>query len=84
LLVIVTIASKTTLPLTLLQDVDSVLGKAGLKKQVRSVLVPGKEFSTTYEGPNASKEQISGILRPITQPNGATFSIDVEESVSFP
>jgi hypothetical protein len=84
LLVIVTLSSKTTLPLTVLQDVDSALGKVGLKKQVRSVLAPGKEFSTTYEGPNASKEQLSGILRPITESNDATFSIDVEESVSFP
>ena len=72
------------LPLAVLQEIDSVLGKAGLRKQVRSVLVAGREFSTTYEGPNVTKEQLTEILSPITQQNDATFTVDVEESVSFP
>ncbi|HUK50447.1 MAG TPA: hypothetical protein VLV18_05380 [Terriglobales bacterium] len=84
LLVVVNLSAKNTLPIAVLQEIDSALGKVGLRKQVRSVLVAGSEFSTTYEGPNASKEQLTDILLPITKQNDTTFTIDIEESVSFP
>jgi hypothetical protein len=85
LLVIVNLSSKdSVVPVAVLQEVDSALEAVGLKKQVRSVLVPGKAFSVTYEDPNATKERLTGILTPIAERNGITFTIDVEESVSFP
>lgn len=85
MLVIVNISSKqATIPIAVLQEVDSALEAVGLKKQVRSILVPGKAFSVTYDGPNATKEQLTGILTPIAERSGITFTIDVEESVSFP
>jgi hypothetical protein len=85
LLVFVNISSKESpVPLAVLQEVDAALEAVGLKKQVRSVLVPGKAFSVTYEGPNATKERLTGILTPIAERSGITFTLDVEESVSFP
>jgi hypothetical protein len=84
LLIIVNLSSKDALPVSVLQEVDSAFGAVGLKKQVRSVLVPGKEFSVTYEGANPTKERLTSILAPIAERNGITFAIDVEESVTFP
>jgi hypothetical protein len=85
LLVIVNLSSKgSTFPVEALAQVDSALGAAGLKKQVRSVLVPGKEFSLTYEGPPIEKSRVEEMLSSLAQKNELTFSVEVEESVRFP
>jgi len=85
LLVIVNIfATGSTLPLQALQQVDSALEAIGLKKQVRSVLVPGKQFSTTYEGPTVEKNRVEETLKPLADMNQVMISIETEESVSFP
>jgi hypothetical protein len=85
MLFIVNLTSKnSTFPVVMLQEVDSALQAVGLKKQVRSVLVPGKAFSVTYEGPNVAKDRLTEMLAPIAERNGVTFEVEVEESVSFP
>ena len=60
------------------------LETVGLKKQVRSVLVPGKQFSTTYEGPVVEKNRVEETLKPLAERNQIMISIETEESVSFP
>jgi hypothetical protein len=67
-----------------LSEVDSALSKQGLRKQVRSALIPGKEFAITYDGPATDKSKVSEIIRPIADEKGVEFSVEVEESVSFP
>jgi hypothetical protein len=67
-----------------LQQVDLAVEAFGLKKQVRSVLVPGKQFSTTYEGPSVEKNRVEETLKPLAGSNQITISIETEESVSFP
>jgi len=67
-----------------LSEVDSALAGAGLKKQVRSVLVPGKQFEVTYDGPTIDKKRIEEMVAPVSERRHLTFSVDVEESVSFP
>jgi hypothetical protein len=85
LLVIVNLSAQDSVfPVAVLQEVDSALDNVGLKKQVRSVLIPGKAFSVTYEGPNATKDPLTELLKPIAERNRVTLTIDVEESVSFP
>jgi len=85
LLVIVNIfATGSTPPLQALQQVDSALEAIGLKKQVRSVLVPGKQFSTTYEGPTVEKNRVEETLKPLADMNQVMISVETEESVSFP
>ena len=85
MLVIVNIfATGSTLPLQALQQVDSALEAIGLKKQVRSVLVPGKQFSTTYEGPTVEKNRVEETLKPLADMNQVMISVETEESVSFP
>ena len=71
-------------PLDALVQVDAALAAAGYKKEVRSVLRPGKEFSITYEGPTAEKDRLDSILKPIAERSGITFTIEMEESVRFP
>jgi hypothetical protein len=60
------------------------LATVGLRKQVRSVLVPGKEFTVTYDGPSIDKRQVEDLVSPLAERKGITFSVEVEESVSFP
>jgi len=85
MLLIVGLSSNAdTFPLDALPQVDGALAAAGYKKQVRSVLKPGKEFSVTYEGPTAEKSLFDDILKPIAERNGITFTTEVEESVRFP
>lgn len=71
-------------PLDALVQVDTALAAAGYKKEVRSVLKPGKEFSITYEGPTAEKDRLDSILKTVAERNGITFTIEMEESVRFP
>jgi len=71
-------------PLDALAQVDAVLAAAGFKKEFRSVLKPGKEFSVTYEGPIVEKRRVEDILRPIAEKHRITFTVDMDESVRFP
>jgi hypothetical protein len=67
-----------------LAEVDSVLANVGLRKQVRSSLIPGREFAVTYDGPTLDKGNVSAMVAPIADRHGLSFSVGVEESVSFP
>jgi hypothetical protein len=85
MLVIVGIFSNAdAFPLDALVQVDAALAGAGYKKEIRSVLRPGKEFSITYEGPTADKSRFEYLLKPIAEGNRITFTVEVEESVRFP
>jgi len=81
----VNLAAKGSIfPLEALQQVDSALESAGLQKQVRSTLVPGKEYSTSYEGATIERGRVEEVLRPLAEKNNITFSVEIEESVKFP
>ncbi len=67
-----------------LQQVDSALLGAGFKKEVHSVIKPGKQVSLTYDGPSVEKSRVEEILKPLAERNGFSFSFDVEDSVRFP
>ncbi len=85
MLLIVDLTSKgENFPLGALQQVDSVLNALGFKKEVHSVVRPGKAFSVTYDGPNMEKSRVEEILRPVAEQNHINFSVEVEESVKFP
>jgi hypothetical protein len=85
LLVIVNLSAKgSAFPVQALQEVDLALEAVGLKKQVRSVLVPGRQFSTTYEGSTVEKSRVEEALKPLAERNQIVISVETEESVSFP
>ncbi len=85
LLVIVNLTAKgSTFPMEALLQVDLALETVGLKKQVRSVLVPGQQFSVTYEGPTIQKTRVEEALNPLAETNQIMISVETEESVSFP
>ena len=82
---IVSLSSKGSSPPTeALSAIDAALAAKGLRKQVRSVVVPGKEYATTYDGPNIEKKQVDDIVTSVAELHHITFKVDVEESVSFP
>lgn len=85
MLLIVDLSSKTeTFPVQALQQVQSALSAVGFRKEVQSVIKPGKEFSVTYDGPNMDTSRIEEILRPVAERTQITFTVQVEESVKFP
>lgn len=71
-------------PVDVLKQVDGALAAAGFKKEVSSVVRPRKDYSVTYEGPNADKSTIEELLKPLAEQNRVKVSIEVEESVRFP
>jgi hypothetical protein len=84
-MVIVTLSSKMPpFPMGALAEVDSALGNFGLRKQARSVLAPGKEFAVTYDGAVVDKVKISEAVASIADKHGLSYSVEIEESVSFP
>jgi len=85
LLLLVNLSTKgEAFPIQALKEVDSALSTAGFKKEVHSVVVPGKVFSVTYEGPSMEKNRIEEILKPVAEQNKIGYSVEVEESVRFP
>lgn len=85
LLVIVNLSSKgAAFPIQALKEIDSALATAGFKKEVHSVIVPGKEFSVTYDGPSMEKDRIERLLQQVVIQNQIGLSLEVEESVKFP
>ena len=85
MLVTVSLSSKNLpLPADALSAIDAALAANGLRKQVRSVVIPGKEYTTTYDGPMIDKRKIEEIVTPIAEVHHFTFAVDIEESVTFP
>jgi len=85
LLVIVTLSSKDSpISTDTLSAIDSALATVGLRKQVRSAVVPGKEYAITYESPIIEKKRIEETVAPVADLHHVTFTVDVEESVGFP
>jgi hypothetical protein len=85
LLLIVDLISKLeSFPVDSLKEVDSALATLGFKKEVHSVVRPGKHFSVTYDGPLTEKSEIEKILLQVSEKNQINFSVQTEESVKFP
>lgn len=84
LLIVDLISKLESFPLDSLKEVDATLATLGFKKEVRSVVNPGKHFSLTYEGPTTEKSEIEKILRTVAEKHQINFSVQLEESVKFP
>ena len=85
MLVILTLSSKeSSFPTDALSVIDTALATKGLRKQVRSAVVRGKQYATTYECSSIEKSQVESVVSPLAERYGITFVADIEESVSFP
>jgi hypothetical protein len=84
LLIVNLTAKQDAFPVGVLEQCDAILAEVGFKKEVHSVVKPGKEFSATYTGPIVEKTRIEEILTPIAEKNQINFSVELEESVKFP
>jgi allophanate hydrolase subunit 1 len=85
MLLIVDLSTRSdTFPMEALKQVEAALRAVGFKKEVQSVVKPGKEFSITYDGPNMEKSRVQELLRPVAEQNQVNLSVEVEESVKFP
>jgi len=85
LLLIVDLISKLeNFPFDSLKEIDATLATLGFKKEVRSVIKPGKHFSVTYDGPFTEKSEIEKILLQVSEKNQINFTVQIEESVKFP
>lgn len=84
MLLIVNLSSSGDFPVDALKEVDSALVGVGFKKEVHSVIKPGRIFSATYNGPRVEQPRLEELLTPIATKNRISFTIEYEESVSFP
>jgi hypothetical protein len=85
MLLIVNLSSeRDTFPLSVLEQVDTILFSLGYKKEIRSVIIPGKQFSTTYEGPDVEIRKVEDVLKHIAETNGIHFTVEPEQSIRFP
>jgi len=85
LLLIVDISTEATVfPPDALKQVDETLATLGFRKEMSTVVRPGRAYSVTYDGPSTDKSKIEDLLRPIAQGNGVTVFVDFDESVRFP
>lgn len=85
MLLIVNLSAKGgAFPVDALRQIDAVLAGAGFKKEVHSVVTPGRKFSITYDGPTTNKSRVDEVLMPVAEKNGIIFSVEFDESVKFP
>lgn len=85
MLLIVNLSTKqNAFPIDVLEQCHAVLAEAGFKKEVHSVVKPGKEFFATYTGPIVEKTRIERILTALAERNQVNFSVELEEPVKFP
>jgi len=85
LILIVGLLSKSeTFPIDALKEMDSLLTTHGFRKEVSTVVQPSKEFSITYDGPDAKRETIVELLRPVAEKSKLEVKIELDESVKFP
>ena len=85
MLLIVGLSSREgVFPVDALKQVDIVITGMGFKKEVQSVVKPGRQYEVTYDGPNVDKNRIEEALRPVAEEFNIDFAVDVEESVRFP
>ena len=85
MLAIVNLSSKDApFPTEALATIDAALAAIGLRRQVRSVVVPARSYSITYDGPTTEKSRIEGTVAPMAEQYRLTFIVEIEESVSFP
>jgi len=84
LLIIDALSRGDSFPVDSLKEVDAALATLEFKKEIHSVVRPGKQYSLTYDGPSTEKSRIEDALRPVAEKNNIGLSFEVEESVKFP
>jgi hypothetical protein len=84
LLIVNLTVKQDAFPIGVLEQCDAILAEVGFKKEVHSVVKPGKEFCATYIGPVVEKTRIEEILALIAEKNQINFTVELEESVKFP
>lgn len=84
MLLIINLSSPGVFPVESLKEVDIALAGVGFKREIHSVIEPGKVFSATYNGPRVEKSRLEAVLNPIARKHAICFTIEYEESVSFP
>ncbi len=84
MLVIIETSSNNGHPQDALAVVDEAMKQLGFKKEIRSVVVPGRSFSTSYEGPELEPDKIRSMISPILERFKLQGKVEAEESVHFP
>ncbi len=84
MLVIIETSSSDGHPQDALAIIDEAMKQFGFKKEIRSVVLPGRSFSTSYEGPELEPEKIRSTIQPILEKYKLQGKVEAEESVHFP
>ncbi len=71
-------------PTSALDEMDEIMSKMGYTKEARSVIEWGKNYSTSYEGPNLEDFKIEESINPVATKYSLKISLEKEESHHFP
>ncbi len=67
-----------------LDELDQALASLGLKREVRSPIVSGKSYASTYEAAQIDRAAVETKASELASKYGFKATVDVEESVKFP
>jgi uncharacterized protein YidB (DUF937 family) len=67
-----------------LDELDAVLASVGLRREVRSPIVSGKSYSSSYEGADVDQATVEAKISEVASKHGFKATVEVEESVKFP
>lgn len=84
LVTIETTAQQEKFPLMALDELDKTMMSLGYRKEFRSVIVPGKSYATSYEGPDSEIGELESKVSDVTRRFGVQANVALEDSVRFP
>ncbi len=71
-------------PTSALDEMDETMSKLGYTREARTVVEWGKNYATSYEGPNLENSKIEESVTPIASKYSLKITIEKEESHHFP
>lgn len=71
-------------PTAALDEMDEIMSKIGYMREARTVVEWGKNYSTSYEGPDLENSKIEESINPVASKYSLKINIEKEESHHFP
>ncbi len=71
-------------PTSALDEMDDVMSRMGCVKEARTVVEWGKNYATSYEGPDLEDSKIQESIKQIAAKFNLKISVEKEESHHFP
>jgi hypothetical protein len=78
------IISQGRIAISALDELDRALASLGLKREIRTPIVPGQNYVITYQAAEFNRDAVNSAVADIASKNAFSATVEFEESVSFP